>query len=102
MKGSEISDKTMQTLREFDMLDTIQPTEGWSESVMKRLATTTKGKRHGASVPGVAWVLLVFILANMGLLFTALGVNSRHSGGRSSDLRTLSGEFLVNPTSISE
>ena len=102
MEQSELHNRAIQILKEFESLEDIQPTAAWNHSLMKRLESERVHPASGNPVPKVVWVLLVFILANVGIIFSMISDSSRQSLDRGKELRAISSEFLINPTSISE
>ena len=102
MEQSELHKKAMQTLKEFESLEDIQPSAAWNHSLMKRLESSRVHPASGTPVPKVAWVLLIFILANVGLILSMISGSNRQSFDRGKELRAISSEFLINPTSISQ
>ena len=102
MEQPVLHNKAIQALKEFESLEDIQPSAAWNDSLMKRLESSGVHPASGNPVPKVAWVLLVFILANVGLILTLISGSSRQSFDRGKELHAISSEFLINPTSISE
>jgi hypothetical protein len=102
MKESDLHSKALQTLKEFESMEDIQPSADWNVSMMARISSAKINPVPGSTVPRVALVLLVVILANLGIILSAISNNSRQSFNRGTQLQTISKEFLINPTSISQ
>lgn len=87
---------------EFESMEEILPSSGWDQSLMARIAATKTPA--GSNIPPVkpALVLLFIILINVGAILTMISSTSRQSFSRSNELKMISKEFLINPTSISE
>ena len=65
-------------------------------------AQAERPAKPGFSASSIALVLIFFVLANIGVILTLISDSNRRTSSRSSDLRTISNEFLINPTSINQ
>ncbi len=102
MKKADLDNNAQRSLREFESLEDIQPSSEWTSSMMNRIAHSERPSKQGFNASGVALVLIFFILANIGVILTLISDGTRQSSARTSDLRAISREFLINPTSISQ
>lgn len=100
MKEAEIN-KGLESLQEFESLEAITPSGEWTRSLMGRLSDSGVSRKPDFESSRVALVLILFILANVGILLTFITDGSRQSTQRETELRAISNEFLINPTSIS-
>ena len=102
MKEAEKNNCVLQSLKEFETLEDIQPSSEWTRSMMTRLSQSGRPAKTSYQVSGATLVLIFFVLANIGVILTLISDGSRQSSTRTSDLRAISREFLINPTSISQ
>ena len=99
MKESELHSKVSENLDRFDSMEDITPSDDWNRLLMSRIASETP--RTGRTQP--TWpvlVMLAFIVINLGVILAFIGSDGSRSSSRSSDLKAVSSEFLINPTSI--
>lgn len=102
MRESYLHNKALKTLKDFECMEDIQPSSDWNISMMARISSAKINPVPGSAVPRVALVLLVVILANLGIILSAISNNNRQSLNRGTQLQVISKEFLINPTSISQ
>jgi hypothetical protein len=102
MKESELYNQVSQKVREFETLADIEPSYDWNQSLMDRISNTTIAPSSGFSPMKSAAVLVLVVLVNVGIILTFLNNDNTRTLRRGNDLKKISTEFLINPTSISE
>ncbi len=102
MKEAELNNKMRQSIHQFESLEDIQTSPEWTRTMMNRFAQAERPAKPGFSASSIALVLIFFVLANIGVILTLISDSNRRTSSRSSDLRTISNEFLINPTSINQ
>lgn len=99
MNESDLNFQIQQKLADFDNIGSIQPTEAWRTSLYSRLAK--EKKPHGYSgASGILIALIFLFLINLGFILNSVLRDSDSSGYQASDLQVLSGQLLINPTSL--
>jgi hypothetical protein len=101
MKEVVLNNKAQQSLRDFESLEDIQPSPEWTRSMLDRLGNSVRQPKKSYPVAGIALVMIFFILANIGFVLSVISDGTK-SFNRENDLRAISKEFLINPTSIHE
>jgi hypothetical protein len=99
MKEVELSDRALQSLRDFESLEEIQVSPDWTRSMLDKLGNSVRKPKKSHPVAGIALVLFFFILANLGFVLSVISDGTK-SMSREKALRAISDEFLINPTSI--
>jgi len=98
MNSSKIDYKVSESLRMFENPGIIQPSDGWHDSVMQRFSAT----HPNSAAPKIRFLVITFmiILINIGFFYNALVNNTDRKVSRYSDLKVISKEFMINPTSL--
>ena len=99
MKDTTLKNKVSQKLQEFELLQDIEPSSGWNQSITDRL-TTSKPKKapmHPATV--FAIIALFFVLGNIVLILNTTFKDTGRNLQRDNDLQVISKELLINSTS---
>ena len=99
MKGSELHNEVLQTLKEFETIDAIEPSFNWDKSLMDRLAVAKPYSSSINSKTTVALVFMFIVLVNLGFILKMAVNNSNKTSHRNSDLQVISKELLINPIS---
>lgn len=99
MKERDIDTRIMQTLKVFESLEDIQASPGFNQLLNDRIAGNRMAPETNYQTASSAVVLLFVILINIGIILTFSNISSR-SLQRGNELRAISKEFLINPTSI--
>lgn len=102
MKESELHNQVSQKVREYETLADIEPSLNWDQSLMDRISNTSMSSSPGFSPMKSAAVLVLVVLVNVGIILTFLNNDNTRTLKRGNDLKKISTEFLINPTSISE
>ena len=102
MKQSDVNWKTEEILRQFEKLPDISLPADWQERVLTRVQHRESRAFVRNRVAPTALLMAAFILVNLGILLTAISGSFRQDSDRSSDLKTVSKEFLVNPLAITD
>ena len=100
MKESAFSDKVMQKLNEFEMMQNIQPSAGWNESLMNKIASAKSGSASNLSSARFAIPVLFIVLINIVFFLNTIITNSQQDSYKDKELQVISEEFLINPISI--
>jgi len=101
MKESDFHNQISETLAGFDTLEYIEPSQAWEQTLMKRVSAKKSSSTSLLLKNKYVLVILFVALVNVGfILSTMLSSNSKQTVQRSNDLRTISKEFLINPSSI--
>jgi hypothetical protein len=100
MKESGFSGEAMQKLNEFEMMQNIQPSEGWNESLMNKIASVKSGS--ASNFPSARFVIpvLFIVLVNIVLFLNTIINNSQQGYYKDAELKVISEELLINPVSI--
>lgn len=100
MKESAFSGKVMQKLNEFDMMQNIQPSTGWNESLMNKIAAAKSGSASNLPSARFAIPVLFIVLVNIVLFLNTIINNSHQVSYKDTELQVISEELLINPISI--
>ena len=100
MKESELKNRVLQKLNEFETLENIQPSEDWNQSLMKKIGSARSKPMTGISAAKFAVAALFILLVNIGFILNSVIRNSKLPGRHDSELQIISKEFLINPVSI--
>ena len=106
---NELNPKIEQTLRDFEALPTIEPSDAWQQSVVDRLAMTTRDAPVSVSTKTLMVVGLLFVGLNIGFILKKTVTNETSSrfetsttldAEKEANFKTISRELFINPTSI--
>jgi hypothetical protein len=100
MKETKRNNIVLQTLMEFENMPDIQPTTGWNQELMGKLAKT---KPYSPSIlprTSIAAIVLLIILVNIGFILKSVIINSGNNLHRNNELQVISKELLINPISL--
>lgn len=100
MKESEVKYKVSETLHAFETIEPMEVSAAWELSLLDKIA---KGKAHSPSMlrQNKFVVMLFFVvLINIGVIVGSMISGDKQPSQRNSDLKVISSEFLINPTSI--
>ena len=100
MKESAFSVKVMQKLNEFEMMQNIQPSVGWNESLMYKIASAKSGSTSNLPSTGFVIPVLFIVLVNIVLFLNTIITNSHQGSYKDKELQVISEELLINPISI--
>ena len=100
MKESALSDKVMQKLNEFEMMANIQPSAGWNESLINKIASAKSDPASNLSSARFAIPVLFIVLVNIVFFLNTIITNSHQDSYKDKELQVISEEFLINPISI--
>jgi hypothetical protein len=100
MKESAFSDKVIHKLNEFEMMENIQPSAGWNESLMNKIASAKSGSPSNLPSAGFAIPVLFIVLVNIVLFLNTIITNSYQGSYKDKELQVISEELLINPISI--
>jgi hypothetical protein len=100
MKESALSDIVTQKLNEFEMMQNIQTSAGWNESLMNKIASAKSGPALNLSSARVAIPVLLIVLVNIVFFLNTILSNSHQDSFKDKELQVISEEFLINPISI--
>jgi hypothetical protein len=100
MKESELSNKIIQRLNEFETLEYLNPSANWNQSLMNKL-TSAKLKATSKISTNKPFIMVLFIvLINIGFILNEVIGDSRQAKYRDKELQVISKELLINPVSI--
>ena len=102
MKQQEINSRIQQTLHEFESLEIIQPSSDFNQLLMNKLASKSITPEKSYETAKSAVALFFIIIINIGIILSFITKDNGQSLLRGNELRAVSKEFLINPTSISE
>jgi hypothetical protein len=100
MKESAFSDKVVQKLNEFERMQNIQPSAGWNESLLNKIASAKSGSASNLPSAGFAIPVLFIVLVNIVLFLNIIIDNSYQGSYKDNELQVISEELLINPISI--
>jgi hypothetical protein len=100
MKEPKLNTDVQHALEKFEMLENIQPSANWNQSLMDRIATKNSSSSLKSSTTKYVVLVLLIVLANVGFALTSMMHRSRQSSPRSKELQLISKELLINPTSL--
>jgi hypothetical protein len=100
MKNNEIDGKVEDALDAFSHLEDITPTGDWNEAVMRRIASASGGEKTFYRKPKYVLVLAVIILINLGFYLNIYYDTKQKTDYRRLELKSISGDFLINPASL--
>jgi hypothetical protein len=100
MKEPDIHNSIFQALREYELMEELQPSSEWQDSLMEKLAGS---KRLTQSRPHVlvAVAIVILLIMNIGSLLTIRSTHSGQTLHRDAALQSISSEFLFQPISLS-
>jgi hypothetical protein len=100
MNESAYSGQVMQKLNEFEMMQNIQPSEGWNESLRNKIASAKSGS--SSKLPSARFIIpvLLIVFVNIVLFLNTITNNSQQGSNKDKELRIISEELLINPVSI--
>ena len=100
MKESAFSGQVMQKLNEFEMMQNIQPSVGWNESLRNKIAYAKSGS--ASNLPSARFIIPVFfiVLVNIVLFLNTIISTSQQGSYKDKELKVISEELLINPISI--
>jgi hypothetical protein len=100
MKESAFSGGVMEKLNEFEMLQNIQPSEGWNESLKNKITSAKFGSASNLSSARFTIPVLFIVLINIVLYLNTIINNSHQGSYKDKELQLISKELLINPISI--
>ena len=98
MKTDTLHDKLNQKLKEFEVLENIEPSANWNDDFMAKLADS-KTKTNNISVSKITTLMLCFVVINICFLITVIHTESKEnatSNIRKAGLQNISYELLSN------
>ena len=99
MNTPETHEKIRQVMNEFEFMDDLHPSAGWQDSLMDRLNLTRPVESDRIHKVIYTTAFLLLLLANAGSFITMISTRDTQDDGREKSLKTISREFLINPTS---
>jgi hypothetical protein len=99
MEDSELKEQIQRTIDDLVSIRDITPTNGWNESLLRRLKTSSRKSLSGKLI--IASVCVI-VAVNMACGFRMLSQNSLTAKGAGNSLEQLSKELLINPISAKE
>jgi hypothetical protein len=99
MEDPKINEIISKTLNEFDLMEQLQPSAGWNESLMDRLgrsAPVSSSRMPRAAIVAV----MVMIVLNLAIFISQLKTSRGGPDGRDAEYRIISHELLSNPVSL--
>jgi hypothetical protein len=95
MKEPEMTNKVLQTLKEFESMENISPSAEWNRLLMDKLSSE---KLYSASTfKSLKFAVAVFliVLINISFIMISIFSDSNKSFQRKDDLQIISKEFLI-------
>ncbi|MCX6248560.1 MAG: hypothetical protein NTW10_12620 [Bacteroidetes bacterium] len=99
MNKEDLNGQVQQVLIEFESLGEIRPSSGWDQNLMNKLNTARHYTGAGSAFPRYTLLVAFIILINVGLFLKFVIHDLRQPSFRSEQLKSISTEFLINPTS---
>ena len=99
MNKSAIDNKVLQKLKEFETIESIEPSADWNQSLLDKIEHVNPSS-SGFSSAKYTIVILFIILINIGFFLSTMFNNSQKVICRNNDLQVISKELLINPTSL--
>jgi hypothetical protein len=100
MNESELNSKVFQKIKEFESIEDIFPSSEWNQELMRKLDSSSQFSSKTFPVAKYTFLIIFFILINVGFIITMMNKNTQSSNDRSQELQEISKEFLINPNSI--
>ena len=101
MKKSELNINVQHALKEFESLENIQASEEWNDSLMARISSAKPYSNSRSYNTKFIVLILIIVLANVGLVLSTMKHGSKHQLiSKNNDLKIISKELLINPTSL--
>jgi len=99
MESTNLQNKIIQTLYEFESLENIEPTSDWNQTLMEKIASKQSNDT------GLKYKVLVLLLVSINITFLLIFSGNKSISKPSQqniDLRAISNELLVSPNSLNE
>ena len=99
MEVPNIDEIISKTLKGFDLMEELQPSAGWNESLMNKLSRSAP--LSSSRMPRAAIVaVMVMIVVNLAIFISQLKISPGRSDGRDAEYKIISHELLSNPVSL--
>ncbi len=100
MENTNTHRKAAKMLHDFEIMETINLSEEWNESLMERLSQVKPGASVSSALRRFNAVLILLGLINLCFMLNTLMVKSPEKHPREKELMEISAELLINPSSI--
>jgi hypothetical protein len=100
MNETELNNKVLNKIKEFESIDEIQPSSDWNQSLMEKIGSTKQYSRENFTIAKYSFMIILFILINLGFIIKMMNKDIQPSIERGQELQKISKEFLINPNSI--
>lgn len=100
MKKQKYSDKVYQKLKEFDELDSLQPSPEWRQALTIKLKDSKAYSVSNSYTTRLFFISILLFILNTGIALYALNIQSSSSTDRTEILKVISNELFINPVSI--
>ncbi len=94
-----MNDLVLQKLKEYESLESIKPSAGWNESLMKKLDSARAHSISSHSFSGLTIAVILAVLINLGFILNSIIHTSNKSLYKDKEFQVISEELLINPIS---
>lgn len=99
MTDPDMNDLVLKKLNEFESLESIRPSAGWNESLVKKLDSARAHSISAHSFSGFTFAVILAVLINLGFILNSIIHNSDKSLYKDKEFQVISEELLINPIS---
>jgi hypothetical protein len=100
MKEYDLQKNVLKTLNQFENLESIDPDEGWYQTLMRKVESEHQSNSVRISVSKFALITMFILLINIGFILNTIIRDSKQPTNHDAELNAISKEFLINPGSI--
>ena len=95
MENQSIHKEVKESLERFELLAEIQPSEGWEETLNRRLTSSGRGKAR----PLLTFAMAALVLINAGFIIKVFVAGDNADTQKRQKMEAIAGNILINPDS---
>jgi hypothetical protein len=100
MKEYVFDDKVVQMLNKFESLQYVQPSAGWNDLLIERIAMAKPVSTSFLPSRGFVLGVIFVVLINIGFILSSILSTPLKTSNQVDELKVISKELLINPISL--